>query len=537
VRTEGNGVTRTRPVRDTTVTMQRVAVYLRISTDEEHQPFSLEAQRHRLGAFIESQPGWRQTAIYEDQVSGAKANRPALDKALADARAGRFDVLLVYRVDRFARSLKVLVGLLEELDHAGVAFRSATEPIDTATPTGRMLVQLLGVFAEFERATIIDRVIAGMERKAARGHWPGGALPYGLTVDDDKRLCAIDTELAVVRSIFERYAAGDRGTAAIAAELNTEGLRTRAGRAWSGKGVVDILRNRAYLGQVFFRGAWHPSAEPFIDTALFNRAQTILDERGACRTTRSKTAHPDYLLTGLIKCARCQRNYVGVSGTGKRHRYRYYMCWTRNRYGTGACDADTLRADELEDAVLAAVNDLYTHPDLLLDALTGHRDKRDADASRHAHELASIDAELCKTERAIERYMLAFENGTLPEASFAGRLEQLTRTTEALHARRAAAMNVDDVSPAAPSIDDLARVAADLRHAIGEAPETARKAIVQAFVADLTVQHRQAIQPRYRVLATLSDTEASGVRTQEPLVGAVGLEPTTDGLKVRCSTN
>jgi site-specific DNA recombinase len=273
--------------------MLRVAVYLRISTDEEHQPFSLDAQRHRLGAFIESQPGWTQTAVYEDQVSGAKANRPALDKALVDARAGRFDVLLVYRVDRFARSLKVLVGLLEELDRAGVAFRSATEPIDTATPTGRMLVQLLGVFAEFERATIIDRVIAGMERKAARGHWPGGALPYGLAVDDDKRLAAIGSEVAVVRSIFERYVAGDRGTAAIAAELNAEGLRTRAGRAWSGKGVVDILRNRAYLGEVFFRGTWHPSADPFIDTALFDRAQTILGERGACRTTRAKTTHPD----------------------------------------------------------------------------------------------------------------------------------------------------------------------------------------------------------------------------------------------------
>jgi site-specific DNA recombinase len=246
---------------------------------------------------------------------------------------------------------------------------------------------------------------------------------------------------------------------------------------------------------------------------------------------------PRLLLTGLIHCARCQRNYVGVSGTGKRNRYRYYMCWTRNRYGTGACNADTLRADELEGAVLAAVTDLYTHPDLLIDALTDHHNERTADASRHAHELASIDAELRKTERAIERYMLAFENGTLPETAFAGRLEQLTQTTEALHARRAAVMTDDHVSLATPSIDDLARVAADLRHAIGEAPETARKPIVQAFVVDLTVQHRQAIQPRYRVLATMADTDPSGVRTQKPSVGAVGLEPTTDGLKVRCSTN
>ena len=176
----------------------RVACYLRISTDEEHQPFSLGAQETRLGAFIASQPGWEHAKNYTDQFSGAYAERPALDQALRDARLGRYDILLVYRVDRFARSLKVLVGLLEELESAGVAFRSATEPIDTSTPTGRMLVQLLGVFAEFERATIIDRVIAGMERKAARGHWPGGTLPYGLGVDADKRLvCGRSREVAI----------------------------------------------------------------------------------------------------------------------------------------------------------------------------------------------------------------------------------------------------------------------------------------------------------------------------------------------------
>src|ERR1039458_2030226 len=91
--------------------------------------------------------------------------RPGLTEALRDARLGLYDVLLVYRVDRFARSLKVLVGLLEDVENAGGAFRSATEPIDTANPAGRMLVQLLGVFAEFERATIIDRVVSALERK------------------------------------------------------------------------------------------------------------------------------------------------------------------------------------------------------------------------------------------------------------------------------------------------------------------------------------------------------------------------------------
>ena len=145
----------------------RVGIYLRRSTDDEHQPYSIEAQDAR----------------FTDDASGATTARPGLHRALAAARAGVIDVLLVYRVDRLTRSLRDLVTLLDDLDQAGVVFRSATEPFDTATAMGRMLVQMLGMFAQFERDTIIDRVIAGMERKAAAGKWKGGRRPFGYQVD------------------------------------------------------------------------------------------------------------------------------------------------------------------------------------------------------------------------------------------------------------------------------------------------------------------------------------------------------------------
>jgi site-specific DNA recombinase len=161
----------------------RVATYTRISTDEDHQPYSLEAQAERLVAYVKSQPDWELTRRFSDQASGATTERPGLTRALAEARAGRFDLLLVYRVDRFSRSVRGLAQLLEDLDAAGVAFRSATEPFDTTTAAGRMMVQMLAVFAEFERATIVDRVIAGKEREAARGGWCGGSRPFGYDVD------------------------------------------------------------------------------------------------------------------------------------------------------------------------------------------------------------------------------------------------------------------------------------------------------------------------------------------------------------------
>ena len=123
----------------------RVATYIRISTDEDHQPYSLEAQAERLAAYVKSQPDWELARRFSDQASGATTERPELQRALAEARAGRFDLLLVYRVDRFSRSVRGLAQLLEDLDAAGVAFRSATEPFDTTNAAGRMMDQMLGV--------------------------------------------------------------------------------------------------------------------------------------------------------------------------------------------------------------------------------------------------------------------------------------------------------------------------------------------------------------------------------------------------------
>src|SRR5207237_7140907 len=175
--------------------------------DEEHQPYSLEAQRERLAAYAKSQEDWRIVRRFTDQAAGASLERPGLEQALREAQAARFDLLLVYRVDRLSRSVRGLAQLLEQLEQAEVGFRSASEPFDTCSSAGRMMVQMLGVFAEFERATIVERVIAGMERKAARGEWTGGAIPFGYRLDSERRYLEPEpSEAPVVVEIFERYA-------------------------------------------------------------------------------------------------------------------------------------------------------------------------------------------------------------------------------------------------------------------------------------------------------------------------------------------
>lgn len=248
--------------------LRRIAIYTRRSTDDEHQPFSIDAQIASLKNYIKSQPGWTLVLEFSDDASGATTDRPDLQRALRAAKAGQYDVLLVVRVDRFSRRLSDLLDLLHELDDAGVAFCSATEPFDTSTPIGRMLVQLLGVFAEFERETIIDRVINGMTTKAGKGKWPGGTRPYGYHVDrDSQKLIPHPEEVPILRDIYRLYTQQRLGTRAIATELNQRGVRNRTGKPWSGYTIARILDNPAYIGDIAYRDVYVTDAHEPSSTA------------------------------------------------------------------------------------------------------------------------------------------------------------------------------------------------------------------------------------------------------------------------------
>jgi site-specific DNA recombinase len=205
-------------------------------------------------------------------------------------------LLLVYRVDRLARSIRSLAQILEELEQAGAAFRSATEPFDTATPWGRMFVQMLGVFAEFERATIVERVIAGMERKAATGAWMGGYRPFGYEPDSESGvLVPREDEAPLVQVMFDLYANRRLGSRAIATWMNKRGHRTKTGRPWGHTAVITVLTNRVYVGEIFFRGRYYPAPHPpLVDDRLFEAAQQVLEARGENLSLR-RTNGSDYL--------------------------------------------------------------------------------------------------------------------------------------------------------------------------------------------------------------------------------------------------
>jgi site-specific DNA recombinase len=217
---------------------------------------------------------------FSDQLTGATLERPGLQQALAEAKAKRFDLLLVYRVDRLSRSVRGLAQIVEALDEAGVLFRSASEPFDTSSSAGRMMVQMLGVFAEFERATIVERVIAGMERKAARGEWIGQP-PFGYHRDAATgRLVPDPTEALIVAEIFRRYDERLEGTATLARWLSARGYQTKRRVPFNQHAVLTILRKRQlprrdHLPRHAPPGRTRAAHRP----GLFERAQHILKER------------------------------------------------------------------------------------------------------------------------------------------------------------------------------------------------------------------------------------------------------------------
>jgi site-specific DNA recombinase len=392
-----------------------------------------------------------------------------------------------------------------------------------------MMVQMLGVFAEFERATIIDRVIAGMERKAAKGGWTNGPPPYGYRINGDY-LEPDPNEAPLVTAIFTRYTRGRMGTQAIAGWLNDAGHRTRAGRRWSHISVISLLRNRVYIGQIYFRGTHHDAPHPpLVDADTFDGAERLLVERGDDVSKRASNSS-DYLLSGLIKCARCGKRYVGKASHGRNHRYRYYTCHTRHRYGPDACDGDRLPAGELDTAALNGILTLYAHRDLFDRVANQAAARRTTDRAQHQRELAKTDADIAKTEQAIERYLLAFEAGTLPEVQCGNRVRDLGAKLVDLQDRRNELHELlTTATPTTPNDEQLAEARKHIRDAIDHGDDQHRTQLLQAVIAEIRVESREHITPVYRVPhAQQVDT----VRIVEGQVVRGGVEPPTSRFSV-----
>jgi DNA invertase Pin-like site-specific DNA recombinase len=352
---------------------RRCAVYTRKSSEEGlDQAFnSLHAQRDACEAYIRSQAGegWKLLAgAYDDGgISGGTMDRPGLKQLLADVEAGRIDVVVVYKVDRLTRSLTDFAKIVDAFDKAGVSFVSVTQAFNTTTSMGRLTLNVLLSFAQFEREVTGERIRDKIRLSKERGMWMGGVVPLGYDARDHK-LVVNEAEAETVRRIYRRYL--ELGSVhALCAELNQLGIRSKAWISSKGRtlGGVDfsrgalfhMLRNRHYLGEIVHRDQSHPGLHPAIlDLALFEAVQQRLaSQRRKPRRSSAKAAHA--LLRGRIFDGEGRR-FSPTFSTGRSGRiHRYYVAGDLQRGRELAGDAvRRVGADALETLVLSELRRL-----------------------------------------------------------------------------------------------------------------------------------------------------------------------------------
>jgi DNA invertase Pin-like site-specific DNA recombinase len=306
---------------------QRCAIYTRKSTEHNLDLAfnSLDAQREACEAYIKSQAheGWSLVADRFDDggLSGASLERPALQHLLDAVRAGRIDIIVVYKVDRLTRSLADFAKLVELFDEHGVSFVSVTQSFNTTTSMGRLTLNVLLSFAQFEREVIGERVRDKIAASKTKGLWVGGPVPLGYR-SEKKQLVIVETEAQLVRRIFELYLQlGSVG--AVAEALDREGFRSRQGHRFGVGALAHLLKNRFYLGEIVWRGVSHQGPHtPIIDPETFEAVQRGLQSAAISRKGRS--ANTAFTLVGRLHDD--AGNRMSPSHARKQGaRYRYYV--------------------------------------------------------------------------------------------------------------------------------------------------------------------------------------------------------------------
>jgi len=295
--------------------------------------------------------------------SGGTLERPALKRLLADIEDGRVDVVVVYKIDRLSRSLMDFAKLVEVFDRGGVTFVSVTQSFNTTTSMGRLTLNILLSFAQFEREMIGERIRDKIAASRKRGMWMGGFVPFGYEVRD-RKLVVNDAEAASVRMIFERFVEVGSATA-LARTLAAEGVRTRRGRLVDKGFLYKLLNNRVYIGDAVHKGTAYPGEhEAIITRALWDKVHGILGESPRVRAGRTRTATPA-LLKGLIfRPTGCAMTPTHTRRGDKL--YRYYVSQSVLKRGADACPVGRVPAAEIEGAVIDQLRGLLRAPEVIV---------------------------------------------------------------------------------------------------------------------------------------------------------------------------
>jgi DNA invertase Pin-like site-specific DNA recombinase len=328
---------------------------------------SLDAQREACLSYIGSQrhEGW--IALDDEYSDGGfsagSLDRPALQRLLRDVEAGRVDAVVCYKIDRLSRSLADFVKLIDIFERHDVTFVSITQQFNTTTSMGRLTLNILLSFAQFERELAGERIRDKFLASRKRGLWMGGHPPLGYDVQE-RKLVVNEAEVALVRHIFERFLQVGSATKLVQ-ELNAAGHRTKRGKPFDKSQLYRVIGNRTYVGEVEHKGVPYPGAhQAVVDRATWDKVQAILAQNRHRRASRTRAA-TTALLKGLLFGP--DDKAMAPSHTRRRGKlYRFYRTATSLKLSHGECPIRAVPAGEVEAAVINQLRALLRAPEVVV---------------------------------------------------------------------------------------------------------------------------------------------------------------------------
>ena len=445
----------------------RVAVYTRKSINQglDQEFNTLDAQRQAIEAIIESQRGEGWVALpekYDDGgFTGANTKRPAFQRLLQDIKDDKVDAVAIYKLDRLSRSLTDFANIIDYFDRYGVSFTSITQQFNSATSMGKLTLNILMSFAEFERQVIAERTRDKMAATRMRGMWTGGRPVLGFDVEE-KKLVVNDEEAGQVREIYDLYLKlGSLLT--VVQELNRRKLKnkthvTKSGKVFPGadfekNSVRRILTNALYLGKVEFNGEMYDGEhQRIVDQKTWDAVQRQLEEHRRATGNGGKNA-VTAILKGLVRCGMCGSPLTHASTKRRDRRYRYYDCQKRHKNGSSSCPNSRVSAPKLEGFVVEQIMAIGKDPKLVSKTVRAARKALEKQKAELSPEAKRLDRESKKLADEKKNLLDALGKGDAGKKPVMERLDEIESSLQKLN-QKAEAARKDLVSLQDTAIDE-----------------------------------------------------------------------------------
>ena len=396
-------------------TMQKAVIYARYSSERQTEQ-SIEGQIRECMEFAEKNNYQIINQYVDRAISGKTDNRPAFQSMIADSASNTFSIVLVYKLDRFARNRYDSAMYKAKLRKNNVRIVSAKENI-TDSPEGIILEGLLEAMNEYYSAELSQKIKRGMRENFIKGKTSGGNVALGYRIGDDKHLVVVPEQVAAVKNIFTMYSEG-KSFSEIINILKDKKLKTSRGNDFNKSSIQRILSNRRYIGEILFEGEVVGSCPAIVDKELFEKVESMLHESKTKRKTRSSNAN--YVLTSKLICGKCGNNMSGISGTSKtKNMYYYYVCKKNKCY--------RLRKDDIESSVIEGIKKYLTNNKI--DYIAKEALKIYNKEYNNNSQEKMLEQKARQIEKSISNIMKAIEQGIIT-ATTKSRLDELERERE-----------------------------------------------------------------------------------------------------------